>query len=221
MRSYGQYCPISRASEILAERWTLLVVRNLLLGCTTFNDLARGVPGMSRSLLAQRLGTLEDAGVVASRPKRGRRGREYQLTDAGRSLWDVMRPLAEWGRRWVELRPEHTDPSFVLWAWIHVHLCRERLPEKRVVVEFEFPEQPAGYRRFWMLVERGDAELCYSPPGFDPDVRVTARSVPFTRWHVGEIQWRDAVARGDIRVAGSRALARALPTWNGRALSAR
>lgn len=212
---------MSRASEILAERWTLLVVRNLLLGCTTFNDLARGLPGMSRSLLAQRLRALGDAGVVAARPKRGRRGCEYELTEAGRDLWNVIEPLAAWGQRWVELQPEHTDPAFVLWAWVHAHLRRDRLPQDRVVVEFEFPEQPAGSRRFWMLVEHGQAELCYSHPGFEPDLAVTARSEPFTRWHVGQVEWRDALRRGDIRVAGRTSLARALPSWNERALPAR
>lgn len=214
MRTYGQYCPISRASEILAERWTPLVVRNLLLGCTTFNDLAHGVPGMSRSLLASRLRALEDAGVIVTRPNVGRRGRRYELTDAGRELWNVIRPLAAWGERWVALQPEHTDPSFVLWAWVHVHLRRDRLPRRRVVVQFEFPEQPAAFRRFWMLIERGDAELCYSHPGFDCDLEVTARSEPFTRWHLGHIAWRDALRAGDIAVQGPRSLARALPTWN-------
>lgn len=214
MRSYGQYCPISRATEILAERWTLLVVRNLLLGCTTFNAIAGGVPGMSRSLLAARLRSLEDAGVIESQPKRGRRGREYALTDAGRELLSVVESLAAWGQRWVELQPEHTDPSFVLWAWVHVHLRRDRLPDRRVLVQFEFPEQPAQYRRFWMLVDGGDAELCYSHPGFDLDLEVTARSEPFTRWHLGQIEWRDAVRAGHISVEGPRTLARALPTWN-------
>lgn len=218
MRSYGQYCPISRASEILAERWTMLVVRNLLLGCTTFNDIARGCPGMSRSLLTTRLRDLEAAGVVRTRPKQGRRGKEYELTDAGRDLWDVVNPLAAWAHKWLELQPEHTDPSFVLWAWVHAHLNREALPAKRVVVEFEFPEQPAQYRLFWFLVDNREVELCYVHPGFEVDVRVRARNEAFTRWHVGDREWRDAVKKGDIRVDGPRSLARALPTWNGRAL---
>lgn len=214
MRSYGQYCPISRASEILAERWTPLVLRNLLLGCTTFNAIAGGLPGMSRTLLANRLRALEDAGVLRTEPNRGRRGRRYVLTEAGHDLWNILRPLAAWGQRWLELQPEHTDPSFVLWAWVHVHLRRDRLPARRVVVEFEFPEQPPAYRRFWILVEHGDAELCYAHPGFPPDVAVTARNEPFTRWHLGTLSWRDALRGGGIRVTGSRTLGRALPTWN-------
>ncbi len=218
MRSYGQYCPISRTAEILAERWTPLVVRNLLLGCTSFNDIARGVPGMSRTLLSQRLRLLEDAGVIRTRPRERRRGRHYELTEAGRDLWNVIGPMAAWGERWVERQPEHSDPSFVLWAWIHVHLRRERLPRGRVVVAFEFPDQPPAHRRFWMLVEDGDAELCHSHPGFDTDLEVIARSEAFTRWHVGEIEWNAALRNGGIRVVGAPSLARALPTWNERAL---
>jgi DNA-binding HxlR family transcriptional regulator len=193
VRRYGQYCPISRASEILAERWTPLVVRNLLLGCHTFNDIAGGVPGMSRSLLVERLRTLEEAGVIHTTPKTARRGRRYELTESGRALWNVIEPLAAWGEQWVERQPEHTDPSFVLWAWLHVHLRTERLPRRRVVVQFDFPEQPPAYRRFWVLVENGGAELCYSHPKFENDLKVTARSAAFTRWHVGELEWKDAV----------------------------
>ena len=217
MRSYGQYCPVSRASEILAERWTLLVLRNLLLGCSSFSEISGGVPGMSRSLLTSRLRALEDQGIVMSTPKRGRRGREYALTEAGRDLWSVIESLSSWGRRWIELQPEHSDPSFVLWAWIHVHLKRDVLPNRRVVVQFEFPDEPSSHRRFWFLIEHGDAELCYSRPGFETDLQVTARSRPFTLWHVGRLSWRDAVRTRAIRVTGPRSLARALPTWNERA----
>lgn len=214
MATYGQYCPISRASEILAERWTPLVVRNLLMGCTTFNAIAGGVPGMSRTLLSRRLRSLEDAGIVVSEAKKGRRGKEYHLTEAGRSLWDVISPMAAWGQRWIDLQPEHTDPSFVLWAWAHSHVCTDELPDERVVVEFEFPEQPAAYRRFWFLIENRRVEMCDSHPGYEPDLQVTARNVAFTRWHVGDLSWQAAVRAGDIEVSGPRRLALELPTWN-------
>ncbi len=220
MRSYGQYCPISRASEILAERWTLLIVRNLMLGCTSFNQIAGGVPGMSRSLLASRLRALEDAGVVASQQKRGRRGRDYRLTEAGRALSPVVAAMAQWGTHWVELQPEHTDPSFALWAWVHAHLCRSRLPRKRVVVQFEFPEQRPPHHRLWILFHPDDAELCFSHPKLASDLVVHAQSEAFTRWHIGKLSWPQALRSGAIRVDGPQALARALPTWNNRAASA-
>lgn len=214
MRSYGQYCPISRASEILAERWTPLVVRNLLLGCTSFNHIAGGVPGMSRSLLTQRLESLERAGVIHTSVRRGRRGKCYELTQAGRELWAVVEAMAHWGQRWVELQPEHTDPSFVLWAWVHVHLQRDRLPKQRTLVRFTFPEEPSLHRRFWILIQNGEAELCHDPPGFTHDLDVVAASAAFTHWHVGKLSWGEALRSGRIAVTGPRALARALPTWN-------
>lgn len=219
MKSYGQYCPISRAAEILAERWTLLIVRNLFLGCTTFNHIAGGLPGISRSLLTSRLRSLEESGIVVSSPKTGRRGREYLLTDAGQALWSVLEPMAKWGETWIGLQEEHTDPSFVLWAWVHVHLRRDLLPKRRVLVEFEFPEQPATYRRFWMLIEDREAELCYAHPGFEVDVVVVANSEAFTRWHVGQQEWSRAVRSGDIRVEGPPSLVRQLPRWNERAIT--
>ena len=221
MRTYRQYCPMSRAAEVLAERWTLLVVRNLLLGCTTFTAIAQGVPGMSRSLLAERLRSLEAAGVIEVRRTRGRRASRYLLTEAGRSLSQIIEPMAAWGERWLALRPEHSDPSIVLWAWITVHLARDLLPSRRVVVQFDFPQQPAPHRRFWILFEAPGAEICYAPPGLPNDLSVTARSDAFTRWHVGALTWGEAVRTGAIRVEGPRALARALPTWNRRAGPAR
>lgn len=221
MRTYGQYCPISRAAEILAERWTPLVVRNLLLGCTTFNGIASGVPGMSRTLLSQRLRSLEDAGVIRSAPKSRGRGATYELTDSGRELWGVMTAMSEWAERWIERRPEHSDPSFVLWAWCQVHLNRAALPSRRVTVRFDLPDEKPPHHRFWILFDSGGAELCHSPPGFDEDVRVEARSEAFTRWHLGELTWQQALRRGDIRVDGPRALRAALPTWNAGAKSRR
>jgi DNA-binding HxlR family transcriptional regulator len=117
MRTYGQYCPIARASEIFAERWTPVIVRNLLIGCRTYTEISAGAPGLSRSLLTQRLRQLERAGIVEIQPKAKGRGVTYHLTEAGRDLWDVMMALRTWGERWLEVGDEHTNPSLVLWAW--------------------------------------------------------------------------------------------------------
>lgn len=216
VRTYREYCPIARASEIVAERWTPLVVRNLLHGCTTFSEIARGVPTMSRSLLIKRLHELERAGVVVTTPRPGGRGSVYELTEAGRDLAGVIEALGTWGERWLEMTTEHTDPGFVLWSWSKFHLDRTRLPRSRVVVQFTFPQESPGNRRYWLLVEAGSAELCYSDPGGAPDLHVVAQSDAFARWHIGEIEWHDALARDAITVAGRRDLARALPMWNRR-----
>ncbi|GAB88079.1 winged helix-turn-helix transcriptional regulator [Gordonia rhizosphera] len=214
MRSYGQYCPIARASEILAERWTPLVIRNLMFGAVTFTDIAHGVPLMSRSMLATRLAQLERAGVVARTPKTAGRGSEYTLTEAGRDLAGVLDELAAWGERWVEVGPEMTDPGFALWAWCIVQLDPTQLPEDRTVVAFRFPDQPVGNRTFWLLVEDGTAEVCYTDPGGEPAAEVTAESAAFIDWHRGRLGWSQALRSGRIRVTGERSVTTALPRWN-------
>lgn len=209
MRSYREYCPIARASEIVAERWTPLVIRNLLYGCHTFTEIARGVPAMSRSLLIKRLKELERSGVVTKTADG-----TYQLTDAGADLAGAIDALGTWGERWLDVTTEHTDPGFVLWSWSKYYLDHEKLPDHRVLVEFAFPDEPPTNRRYWLLAEHRSAELCYSHPGGEPDVFVTARSDAFTRWHLGSLEWRCALADGTITVSGPAKLARAVPIWN-------
>lgn len=209
MRSYREYCPIARASEIVAERWTPLVIRNLLYGCRTFSDIARGVPAMSRSLLIKRLKELQRTGIVVKLEDG-----TYELTDAGADLAGVIEGLRAWGDRWLEMTTEHTDPGFVLWSWARYFIAVDELPRDRVLVEFTFPDEPPTNRRYWLLAEDGSAELCYSHPGGDTDVFVTARSEAFTQWHLGTLPWRRALADGAIQVTGSQRLARGLPKWN-------
>jgi len=216
MATYRQYCPVARASEILAERWSLLIVRNLLFGATTFTAIAAGVPAMSRSMLVKRLRELERAGVVASSPKPNGQGSLYRLTDAGWDLATVIDDLGRWAERWVDVLPEHIDPGFALWAWCQVQLDRAALPATRVVVRFEFPQEQPGNRHFWMLIDHGRAEVCLSDPGGDTALQVTADSRAFVDWHRGVLRWQDATALGLITVEGHRALARALPRWNTR-----
>jgi DNA-binding HxlR family transcriptional regulator len=214
VRTYRQYCPIARASEVLAERWTPLIVRNLLSGASTFTEISRGVPAMSRSLLTSRLRQLERAGVVrtVARPGGGRGG--YALTQAGADLASVITALGEWGERWLEVTTEHCDPGFALWAWSTHYVDRDALPPRRVVVRFTFPQEAATNRRYWLLVEPAGMELCYSDPCLGEDLLVEAESVAFVRWHTGEIRWPAAVRSGAFTVTGSRELARALPTWH-------
>lgn len=214
VRNYGQYCPIARASEILAERWTPLIVRNLLFGAETFTSIGRGVPQMSRSMLVKRLSELEHAGVIRVVPKRHGQGHLYQLTEAGRDLAGVVSALATWGERWVEIGPEHTDPGFALWAWCRVQLDHTALPDGRLVVAFVFHDQPRGNQRFWLLVENREGEVCYSNPGGDPVVFVRAESAAFIDWHRGRLSWRQALRSGRIVVHGDRRVASELPTWN-------
>jgi DNA-binding HxlR family transcriptional regulator len=212
--TYRQYCPIARASEIMAERWTPLVVRNLMLGAHTFNDLARGVPAMSRSLLAKRLAELEHAGVVLSRPKENGHGSTYELTEAGADLTAVILALGQWGERWIEVTTAHADPGFALWAWCRAQLDRSKLPAGRVIVAFTFPDETPANRYYWLLVEHGDAEVCYSDPGGDPDLHIEAESMAFVEWHRGTLSWSSALRAGRIKIVGPRQLGRSVGTWN-------
>ena len=214
MATYRQYCPVARATEILAERWNLLIVRNLMFGADTFTAIAGGVPTMPRSMLAKRLRQLERAGIIRSQPKPTGRGSTYELTDAGADLGGVIDSLGRWAETWVDVLPEHADPGFALWAWCQVQLDETRLPDGRTVVRFEFVDQPAGNRHFWLLAHDGTAELCITDPGGDPDLIVTASSTAFVDWHRGARTWKSALRSGDITVSGCRTLARALPTWN-------
>ncbi len=168
MASYRQYCPIARATEILAERWSLLIVRNLMFGATTFSGIAQGVPTMSRSMLTKRLRELEQAGVITSTPKPNGQGSTYALTDAGADLVGVVDSLGRWAEAWVEVLPEHTDPGFALWAWCQVQLNRDALPAGRVVVHFEFPDERVATDFSGSSFKRAAPRYALPTPGVNP-----------------------------------------------------
>jgi DNA-binding HxlR family transcriptional regulator len=221
VRTYGQYCPIARTSELLGERWSIIILRNILVGCQTFNEIANGAPGLSRGLLSRRLRELERAGVIEIRHKPDRPGSTYEPTPAGRELSEIMFALENWGRKWAELKPEHAHPGVVLWVWANFFLDRDRLPHRRVLIRFEYPTLPGSGRRSWLLIERGNAEYCLKYPGGEEELIVVVNDpLAFARWHIGQIEWRDALRSGAIEVKGPPALARALPTWNRRAWAA-
>ena len=214
MGTYHQYCPVARASEILAERWNPLIVRNLMFGADTFSAIARGLPTMSRSMLLKRLDELERAGVITSSPKPDGRGHLYRLTEAGADLGGVIDRLAEWGERWIEVTTERSDPGFALWAWCQVQMDRSALPPGRVVVALVFPDERPSNRRYWLLIEHGEAEACYSDPGGEANLVVQAGSLAFVDWHRGERSWRDVLRSGEVRLTGPTWLRRSFPTWN-------
>ena len=155
--------------------------------------------------------------MIEIRPKPGGRGSTYEPTQAGRELWDVMLALQRWGSQWTELTPEHAHPGLVLWSWVWSYLRRDRLPARRVLARFDFPTLTGPGSRGWLLVEHGDAELYEKYPGGEEELIVLVHDpVAFARWHLGELEWGDALRSGAIEVLGSPALARALPTWNAR-----
>ncbi len=219
MKRYGQFCPVAKACEIVAERWTPLVLRELLCGSTRFSELQRGVPLMSRTLLAQRLRELEDAGVVASAPRARGRGREYRLTAAGEEIQSVISGLGEWGQRWARRRIDPADLDGELLAWdIHRRLNVDRLPARRVVVRFDLrgvPRHQPGRKTWWLVLTRPDVDLCLKDPGYDVDLTVDADLAALTRVWMGDMPLGDALRAGLIRLDGSRDLVRAFPDWLG------
>lgn len=221
MRTYGQYCPIARASEILAERWTPIIIRNLLHGSTTFTEIAEGAPGIPRTILTKRLRELERVGVIEATPNPNGRGFIYRPSEAGHDLAQVMAAMGTWGERWIELAPEHLDPGMVLHAWVHWYLALDRLPSRRVVVRFDFRALRGTGSSLWMIFDGQRSEVCLHHPGFAEDLIVQAEPRALAEWHLGRIEWRDAVLDGLIGVEGPPGLTRALPTWNRRSEAAR
>jgi DNA-binding HxlR family transcriptional regulator len=216
VRTYGQYCPIARASELVSERWSIIIIRNIVvMGCRTFNEIAAGAPGLSRGLLSKRLRELQRAGVIDIRPKSDGVGSVYEPTQAGRELTEVVWALRRWGSKWAELTPEHAHPGVVLWTWVTHYLDRTRLPGRRVLVRFDYPTLKPRGRSGWLLIERGEAEICEKYPGGEEELIVVVNDpLAFARWHLGLLGWQDAIHSGAIELNGSPALARALPTWS-------
>jgi hypothetical protein len=159
---------------------------------------------------------LERVGVVWSEPNPSGRGSLYHLTEAGLDLKELMHALGTWGERWLELAPEDVDPYVVLWAWCEWYLELDRLPSHRVVVRFEFPDQPLSRRWFWIVFDGERSEVCRKDPGFDVDLVVEAESMALAEWHLGRVTWQDALRAGRIRVIGPRRLGQLVPTWKRR-----
>lgn len=214
MKTYGQYCPIARASEILAQRWTPIIVRDLLSGPTTYTKLANGAPGLSRTLLTSRLRELQRVGLVEITPNASGKGSLYRLTPAGEDLGAVLHSMGNWGERWLDVTQEHSKPGFILDSWCKRYLAIDELPERRVVARFDFPDQPRKSSPLWFIFDGSQSEVCRKPPGFEEDLIVTAESVALAEWHLGRTEWVHALRQERIHVVGIPRLARALPSWN-------
>jgi DNA-binding HxlR family transcriptional regulator len=211
--SYGQFCPVAVASELLTQRWTPLVLRELLAGSTHFNELRRGVPLMSPSLLSKRLRTLEEAGVITRSESDGGRQTAYRLTRAGEELRPVIEQLGVWGRRWIQhgLKDEQLDPALLMWD-MQRRIEVDALPARRVVVRFELTDVARKLSHWWLVLDGGQADVCLADPGFPTDLRVVTTVRLMAEIWMGEAEFRRALGRG-LEVHGPKALARALPGW--------
>jgi DNA-binding HxlR family transcriptional regulator len=204
MQTYAQYCPISRTLDIVGDRWTLLVIRELIIGSTRFNEIARGLPGLSRGLLSRRLRQLEGAGVIE------REDGAYRLTPAGEDLQGLVMQLAEWGSRHAFGPPEEQelDPDLLMW-WMHDRVDTQDIT-KRVVVEIHMTDVR---RRYWLVLEPADASVCFTDPGFEVDGVLTGDLSMLYRVWLGDADLRLALRDGDLTLTGRQAVVRGLPRW--------
>ena len=211
---YGQFCTVARGAEVFGERWTPLVVRELLCGSTRFNDIHRGVPRMSTTLLAQRLRRLEEIGVL----RRVRAGAvwEYRLTAAGEELRPIVVALGHWGARWIgsRLKREQLDAGFLMWD-IRRFARLDEFPARRVVIQFLFPDVRRGEKRWWLVVEDRVADLCRDDPGHELTLIVESSVRALTDVWTGERPAEDVVTAGEVRVQGPASDARRLWRWLG------
>lgn len=208
-RSYGQYCPLALAAELLCQRWTLLVVSRLLDGCTTFSDIRRGLPRISPTLLSRRLAELQQAGLV----ERLERERGYRLTEAGLALDGIVMDLAAWGQRWArDMTHDDLDPAFLAWS-MEQHIERPALPAGDVVVEFEFPDIRTGLDRFWMVCHERAAKMCLRDPGLETDLLVRADVRCFIEAWRGLRDLRNEIRQRRVRLYGPQHLKDDFPNW--------
>ena len=204
------------AAEIICSRWTALVVRELLCGTTRFNDLRRGVPRMSPTLLSKRLKELQEAGVIVVR-KTGQRGAvEYKLTEAGEELRGIVMSLGVWGQRWVEssLSLKNLDPSLLMWD-MRRNVAPPSLPDRRCTVKFEYPELSSGRKSWWLVIEGGDVDLCGVDPGYDVDLYVRSSLRSMTAVWMGVSTLKAEIDAGNIELTGDKAVARSMHQWLG------
>ena len=204
MKGYGQFCPVAKAAEVFAQRWTPLIVRELCFGPKRFTEVHSGVPLMSRALLVQRLSELEEAGVIATQPLA--QGKLYSLTPAGQHFGGIVNLMSDWGQRYGQGRIAHEelDPTLLMWG-MRRQIAANEMPEQEIVLRLEFRGIPRAYatrRYWWMILRQSDVEVCLKDPGLDVDVVLTADLEAFVRVWMGHRGMADAMSVGDIGFSG-------------------
>ena len=213
--SYKQFCPVAMASEALCNRWTMIIIRELVCGSTRFNDLKRGVPRMSPALLSKRLRDLEATGIIQRVVTGG--GHEYRLTASGRELEPIVKAFGVWGQRWVEANPtlQNLDPELLMWD-MRRSIDLGAMPRRRSVVQFTYSDLPQKKQRYWLVVEaNGEVDVCSIDPGFEVDLYVTTDLRTLTAIWLGITSLRSATSTGAIVIVGDRSLETTFPTWIG------
>ena len=219
MKGYGQFCPVAKATEVLGEKWTPLIIRELLSGNQSFNTLRKGVPLMSPSLLSSRLKSLEVAGVI-DRQKTDR-GVMYSLTSAGTELRPIVEQLGVWGQRWVrsDMSKKDLDPSLLMWD-MHRRIDTSYFPDDRTVLRFEYVDYPTKMRLWWLVIDAAGVDICLKDPGHDVDLFVQTRLKTMTQIWMGDISVSKARREKQINLSGNTALKNSMPNWIGRSVLA-
>jgi DNA-binding HxlR family transcriptional regulator len=214
MRGYRQFCPVAKAAEILTERWTPLVLRELLFGSRRFNDLRRGVPLMSPALLSHRLKFLAEMGVIERRRPASGKGWEYYPTSAGEELRPLVRLLGEWGQRWVrsQLTADELDPGWLMWD-MRRNVDPRQFPSRRIVVQFEFSDIAQSKQHWWLVNGKDGVDLCVTDPGFEVDLYICSDVRTMTGVWMGDVSLSHAIDSGRLEVQGPYELRRSLRAW--------
>jgi DNA-binding HxlR family transcriptional regulator len=216
LAGYKQFCPLAMAAEVLCTRWTMVLMRELMAGSTRFNDLRRGVPKMSPTLLSQRLKELEQAGIVKRHVVASEKGVfDYCLTESGKDIGPVVQAMGSWGQKWMEseLSLKNLDPSLLMWD-MRRNLNPKPFPKTRTVVQFLYSDLPSSKRDWWLVIEpAGDVDLCWSDPGFEVDLYVTTNLRTMTAIWMGVTTISREIEKFEF--SGNRALASSMQDWLG------
>lgn len=215
MTDYGQFCPVAKASELLGERWVLLILRELLLGTHKYSDFQRALSRISPSMLSKRLQQLQQAGIVIRKRTAGGKSHDYFLTPAGKELSVIVEHLATWGMRWArgQLTDDELDVEFLMWD-IQRRLQTDSLADGETVLCFIFDDL-TRFKRWWLVARGGEVDLCTENPGKDVDLYITCSLINLVRIWEGDVDIKQAQREGLLKTQGSRQLARTLPDWLG------
>lgn len=212
MKTYGQFCPLAQATQLLCERWTLLIARELLAGSSRFSELQKGVPLMSPTLLSARLKSMLKAGIIKMDGQKGEHG--YSLTPAGLELRPIVELLGAWGHRWSRSHLETGDLDAGLLMWdMRRTVDSAVFPKQKVVIEFEYNDAPEGARHWWLVCEDNEIDLCLTDNGYDVDCLIKCSLKSMTAVWIREYSFNEAVKKGDIKVLGNPDIARKLQDW--------
>ena len=210
---YGQFCPVAKATEILGEKWTLLIIRELLMGGTRFNELQRGLSLISPTILTKRLNDLADSGLIVRKKIPGQRGYEYFLTEAGRELYPVVKQVGEWGMRWARGKMSPSDLDLdLLMLYLQLSIMPDKLVGKETVVHFNFTDVDT-YPKWWLVVKENNTDVCVQDPGKDVDVYFTTDLRTMIDAWMGDITYKTAINNGRLKLVGDSTLTRNVTSW--------